>query len=125
MNSEYDAQSEFNYAYECRSGDIPFDLKDSVVLAYIQGEHDNSDYHWFVQTPRGTYVYVWGGCDYTGWDCQAGIAASEEYNKASDINFDLLFPSTDNSNNNVREEMTKQLKNVLFSAKFESTINQE
>lgn len=43
------------------------------VLAIIEGDNDGPDWHWVVAL-RGegnVFVYMRGGCDYTGWDCQS------------------------------------------------------
>lgn len=41
------------------------------VLANIEGEHDGADYHWILRLEGGRWAYLYGGCDYTGWDCQS------------------------------------------------------
>lgn len=42
------------------------------VLAVVEGEHDGADWHWIVELTRmpreKSFVYLTGGCDYTGWD---------------------------------------------------------
>lgn len=37
------------------------------ILAEIPGENDEFDWHWILELQDKRYVYVWGGCDYTGW----------------------------------------------------------
>ncbi len=50
----------------------PFNLIDvERVLAVIEGENDEKDWHWVVKLRDNRYVYLRGGCDYTGWDCQS------------------------------------------------------
>lgn len=78
----------------------PFDLLDiRRVLAVWEGEHDEEDWRWVIElwTPKqakkvlaavefvdgrsislskrigeeGRFVFLQGGCDYTGWDCQS------------------------------------------------------
>ena len=67
---DYDLSAAMEYAITDTQG---FRLEDvAYVLAYLQGEHDGPDYHWIVAMKDHTYAYVQGGCDYTGWDCQAG-----------------------------------------------------
>src|SRR6185503_6561645 len=39
------------------------------VLAVIEGENDGSDWHWVLLLNDNRYIYLRGGCDYTGWDC--------------------------------------------------------
>ena len=41
------------------------------VLAVIEGENDKRDWHWVVRLKNHHLVYLRGGCDYTGWDCQS------------------------------------------------------
>jgi len=47
----------------------PFNLLDiERVLAVVDGEHDESAWHWIIKLVDGRYVYMTGSCDYTGWD---------------------------------------------------------
>lgn len=46
----------------------------SNTLLELYGENDGRDWHWIVQLKDGTYAYVCGGCDYTGWDCQSNCS---------------------------------------------------
>lgn len=41
------------------------------VIAYVPGEHDGKQYYWIFQLKNNQIVYLTGGCDYTGWDCQS------------------------------------------------------
>lgn len=41
------------------------------VLAVYEGENDGEDWRWILRLMDGRYVYLRGGCDYTGWDCQS------------------------------------------------------
>lgn len=43
------------------------------LVLEIEGENDGPDWHWIVQLENGRFAYGWGGCDYTGWDCQSSI----------------------------------------------------
>ena len=47
--------------------------RDSIkdILAAVYGENDGADWHYIVVFKDGSYGYLTGGCDYTGWDCQA------------------------------------------------------
>ena len=38
------------------------------VLAIEEGERDESNWHWILQLSNEKFVYLTGGCDYTGWD---------------------------------------------------------
>ena len=53
-----------------------FDIE--KVLAVWTGEHDGDDWRWVIKvnkdcakTNGGRFVFLQGGCDYTGWDCQS------------------------------------------------------
>jgi hypothetical protein len=41
------------------------------VLAVWQGENDGDDWRWILRLNDGRFVYLKGGCDYTGWDCRS------------------------------------------------------
>lgn len=43
------------------------------IVLELTGENDGADWHWIVKLNDGTYAYIHGGCDNTGWDCQAGL----------------------------------------------------
>ncbi len=50
----------------------PFNVLDiERVLAVNEGTHDDRDWYWVILLRDGRYVYLQGGCDYTGWDCQS------------------------------------------------------
>ena|SRR3990167_4569033 len=41
------------------------------VLGVWEGEHDGDDWRWILSLKDGRFVFLQGGCDYTGWDCQS------------------------------------------------------
>lgn len=41
------------------------------VLAVYEGENEERDWRWVLELNDGRFVYLQGGCDYTGWDCQS------------------------------------------------------
>lgn len=41
------------------------------VLAVFEGENDGHDWHWILRLNDDRFIYLTGGCDYTGWDCQS------------------------------------------------------
>lgn len=48
-------------------------IKDVVeVIAAVNGENDSADWVGVFKLKDGRYLVASGGCDYTGWDCQAG-----------------------------------------------------
>lgn len=69
--------------------EIDYDLKEMLglanvpkkevenVLAAVYGENDGADWHYILQMKGGDYAYISGGCDYTGWDCQAGATLNK------------------------------------------------
>lgn len=49
-----------------------FTVKDiDRVLAVFEGKNDEEDWRWVLLLKDGRYVFLQGGCDYTGWDCQS------------------------------------------------------
>jgi hypothetical protein len=51
----------------------PFRLQDvAEVIAAVDGANDEDNWTAVVRLHNGLYGYVTAGCDYTGWDCQAG-----------------------------------------------------
>lgn len=56
---EYNPQNAFNV------DDI------ASVLAVYEGQNDSTDWRWLIQLKDNQFVYLRGGCDYTGWDCQS------------------------------------------------------
>lgn len=45
------------------------------IVAELEGSHDGPGWHWILRLEKGTYAYVSGWCDYTGWDCQSNAEA--------------------------------------------------
>lgn len=66
-----------------------FNLSDiEKVLAVWIGENDGDDWRWVIKVTKkcadkkgGRYVFLQGGCDYTGWDCQSW--ASSQFTKSA------------------------------------------
>lgn len=42
------------------------------IIAAVNGENDEADWLGVFLLRDGRYLVAQGGCDYTGWDCQAG-----------------------------------------------------
>lgn len=54
-----------------------FALEDiKQVLAVWLGENDGDDWRWILLLRDGQFVYLSGGCDYTGWDCVSNATSS-------------------------------------------------
>lgn len=85
----YDWKEAFGYAGEsgtCASGgsrvdsvpgatcsNTPFTREDVVkILAISEGENDGPDWICAGRLKDGRWFFLAAGCDYTGWDCQAG-----------------------------------------------------
>lgn len=47
------------------------------VVLELTGQNDGAEWHWIILLESGTYAYVTGGCDYTGWDCQSNAYVYE------------------------------------------------
>lgn len=48
------------------------------VLAVFEGENDERDWRWVFQLKNGKFIFLQGGCDYTGWDCRSSAFHFEE-----------------------------------------------
>ncbi len=107
FQQNYNWQQAFSYA---RQADNPvtrevrdFSISDvTKIVATDEGENDGPDWVGIFKC-GDVYLYLHAGCDYTGWDCQAGGAA--EWHKSlrtlkaciafDTRNFDRLFPKKD------------------------------
>lgn len=47
-------------------------IGDVEVMAYAEGENDGANWLLVFATPDGRWWFTSAGCDFTGWDCQAG-----------------------------------------------------
>lgn len=52
------------------------------IIAMVNGENDGPNWTGIFELHDGRFISVCSGCDYTGWDCQAGgeifVAKDEE-----------------------------------------------
>lgn len=63
---EYDWKAAFSYADN-------FDIADvASITAFREGENDGANWLMYGTLKDGRHFYLSAGCDYTGWDCQAG-----------------------------------------------------
>ena len=69
MASEIDYDLEACLQYNPQPSFTIEDVK--KVLAIIEGENDGPDWHWILLLNDDRFIYLRGGCDYTGWDCQS------------------------------------------------------
>jgi hypothetical protein len=50
-----------------------FDVENIArVFAVWEGENDEDGWRWILGLNDGRIVYLYGSCDYTGWDCRSG-----------------------------------------------------
>ena len=78
------------YALPTRALGAPADLSTETfarenvkrIIAMVDGEHYGRDWVGVFELTDGRFVSISAGCDYTGWDCQAGgssqVAATEQ-----------------------------------------------
>lgn len=86
------------------------------VLAVVEGENDESDWFWILRLKKpvdgNRFVYLTGGCDYTGWDCSSW--ASSEYAKTARKALALVVPSekewSPHATNAAHTKLAAQLK---------------
>lgn len=93
----------------CAEYDCGLDLKDIVnVLAQVPGEADQLDWHWIVEMKDGRFLYVTGGCDYSGWGCQDWGEAKEA---KTAIEAAMLAPEKEEYHEeyNIRQQLLDQL----------------
>lgn len=93
MQDSYDWKEAFAYASPMPvagySGHTEPFTRDDVaeVLASVDGENDERDWCAIFRLKDGRYAFLTAGCDYTGWDCQAGGQAWVANDIASLIQF--------------------------------------
>lgn len=70
------------------------------VVAVWEGQNDEDDWRWILRLNDDRFVFLQGGCDYTGWDCQSWassiFAASPE--EALELGDGGNLPITENNN---------------------------
>lgn len=66
MKADYDWREAFGYASGFTMDDV------AEVLAASEGENDGPDWKMAGRLTDGRFFILRAGCDYTGWDCQAG-----------------------------------------------------
>lgn len=59
------------------------------VLAVWEGENDGDDWRWVLRLNDNRFVFLQGGCDYTGWDCQSW--ATSEFTETAEQAADLAL----------------------------------
>lgn len=65
LMSAYDWKEAMTYA--------KFSFQDvAEVISAIEGENDGAQWKLIVKLKTGKFGWLSAGCDYSGWDCQAG-----------------------------------------------------
>lgn len=104
----YDWQKAFEYAGEVSEfgndgspniSTLTFGAKASVepfnrenvkkIYGISEGEHDERSWIVYGQLKDKRWFYLEAGCDYTGWDCQAGGSAITAGNKKDLVRYGL------------------------------------
>lgn len=83
MKIDYDARNDLEQRTElgydlvaaCHHNDVDLPAYPKRIALELTGENDGAEWHWIVELQDGTWAYVHGGCDYTGWDCQSSAEA--------------------------------------------------
>ena len=107
---DYDLVAAIDYN-EC-----PFSAPDiERVLAVWEGENDGDSWRWIVLLKDGTFYYMLGGCDYTGWDCQSDLTTEQIPNPVAipsdekEVMESLLAQVNEGKNKTWRETMDGNL----------------
>ena len=75
------------------------------VWAVWEGENDGDDWRWVLQLKNDRFVFLQGGCDYTGWDCVSWAESTfaETAEKAA-------TEAVEDENQTVYESLADQIK---------------
>lgn len=66
LQESYDWREAFRYADDFKIDDV------KEIHGAIEGENDGDDWIIWGELKDGRWFSLSAGCDYTGWDCQAG-----------------------------------------------------
>lgn len=73
--------------------EFPFTFGDVVrVHAIFEGERDGEAWRWVIELKDHSFYYVWGWCDFTGWDCQSGARVEKAESAAAACWCELMQP---------------------------------
>ena len=97
-------------SYDLRAAIIENNIQvpeDFTVAGEVLSEHhDEGTYHWLLlDNKTGKYLYLTGGHDYTGWDCQSSANISNPFNLDR---IHLEVPEFDNQARPVRKLLLEQ-----------------
>lgn len=101
-----DPRSDLKYAVSIYGYDGRESIKEITPVAVIHGENDGACWHWLVKTDSNRFMYITGGCDYTGWDCRGHLNFGETFESLDEAN--LTIPGDDYNNRSVREILVAQ-----------------
>jgi len=59
------------------------------IIAAVNGENDGEEWIGVFLLNDGRYLIAQGGCDYTGWDCQAGNSMTVAKNMEDVLQYGL------------------------------------
>lgn len=59
------------------------------IIAAVDGENDAEDWAGVFRLKDGRYLVATGGCDYTGWDCQAENTLTVARDEATAVRFGM------------------------------------
>lgn len=104
------------------------------VLATWEGENDGDDWRWVIKLTAkgakqkaGKYVFLQGGCDYTGWDCRSSadcayFSSALSAAKFANPGFSEYRSNGEQVSANLREQLKKG-KNETWMEKTEKEFN--
>lgn len=75
------------------------------VIAAVEGENDGENWECIVRLKDNRYAFLSAGCDYTGWDCQAGGNVEYFYDVNRACSVMTLDP---NQRNRLRSQLEEQ-----------------
>ena len=58
----------YDIRYAAEYADVVEALYQSELRLEITGDNDGPSWHWIFELANGEWLYLTGGCDYTGWD---------------------------------------------------------
>lgn len=77
------------------------------VMAVWEGENDGDNWRWILRLDTEKFVYLIGGCDYTGWDCQS--FANSTYADTAEAAARVEIAGEDEPRTEVYDELLRQL----------------
>lgn len=140
QNRRKEAGIDYNIEACLEYNSLPFSVEDiEKIVAVWEGEHDGDDWRWIIKLTKNAtniygakFVFMQGGCDYTGWDCQSWATSefaksalgAAEFSKGRDVHLTNSSPAEAglghminimsgdymSNANKVYDELVKQIK---------------